>query len=212
MGSWARVQNPCPSWNSPSKQQATQYVNRSHYKKVFFYKYKSEAFSWQYPQSVWVPIMICPLCICCQIIGIGLVLLFLAGYDSIISHFDKHKLVYSKLLYDFFTNYATILQINPKNHFVKLLELVLCSYFLPDMNAPYLILTSINRSIQSYYMIFSPNSTILQINPKNHFLQGPMSWEVAHIFRSPAVHVVRGPCPTSYSGRDICQSRPIPIL
>ena len=137
--------------------------------------------------------MICPLCICCQIIGIGLVLLFLAGYDSIISHFDKHKLVYSKLLYDFFTNYATILQINPKNHFVKLLELVLCSYFLPDMNAPYLILTSINRSIQSYYMIFSPNSTILQINPKNHFLQGPMSWEVAHIFRSPTVHVVRGP-------------------
>ena len=116
--------------------------------------------------------MICPLCICCQIIGIGLVLLFLAGYDSIISHFDKHKLVYSKLLYDFFTNYATILQINPKNHFVKLLELVLCSYFLPDMNAPYLILTSINRSIQSYYMIFSPNSTIFQINPKNHFLQG----------------------------------------
>ena len=110
-----------------------------------------------------------------------------------LSHFDKHKLVYSKLLYDFFTNYATILQINPKNHFVKLLELVLCSYFLPDMNAPYLILTSINRSIQSYYMIFSPNSTILQINPKNHFLQGPMSWEVAHIFRSPAVHVVRGP-------------------
>ena len=140
--------------------------------------------------------MICPLCICCQIIGIGLVLLFLAGYDSIISHFDKHKLVYSKLLYDFFTNYATILQINPKNHFVKLLELVLCSYFLPDMNAPYLILTSINRSIQSYYMIFSPNSTILQINPKNHFLQGPMSWEVAHIFCSPAVHVVRGPCTT----------------
>ena len=72
---------------------------------------------------------------------------------------------------------------------VKLLELVLCSYFLPDMNAPYLILTSIIRSIQSYYMIFSPNSTILQINPKNHFLQGPMSWEVAHIFRSPAGHV-----------------------
>ena len=76
---------------------------------------------------------------------------------------------------------------------VKSLELVLCSYFLPDMNAPYFILTSINRSIQSYYMIFSPNSTILQINPKNHFLQGPMSWEVAHIFRSPTVHIVRGP-------------------
>ena len=39
---------------------------------------------------------------------------------------------------------------------VKSLELVLCSYFWPEMTQLHLILTSINRSIESYYMTFSP--------------------------------------------------------
>ena len=77
---------------------------------------------------------------------------------------------------------------------VKLLELVLCSYFLSDMTPLCLILTSINRSIWSYYMTFLPIATLLQLKPKNHFVQGLLSREVAHIFRQSPLQLDSAPC------------------